>query len=137
MKKLLLNLTAAILTVFAIAGISSLAPVQSTYAVKHYCPNGKPTTDLKSCEDFSDLDEGAKKADVFSVANTAVNVILSVIGVVAVVVIIIGGITFMTSQGDSNKVAKGRNTLIWGVVGLVVALVASAIVNFVLKNVFK
>ena len=43
----------------------------------------------------------------------------------------------MTSQGDSAKVAKGKNTLIYGVVGLIVALLAFAIVNFVLKSVFS
>ena len=47
------------------------------------------------------------------------------------------GISFATSQGDSGKVAKARNTILYGVVGLVVALLAFAIVNFVLSSVFK
>ena len=49
---------------------------------------------------------------------------------------IVGGINMATSQGDPAKVKKGRDTLLYGVIGLVVALLAFAIVNFVLKNVF-
>lgn len=71
------------------------------------------------------------------VIQTIVNVVLSVVGVIAVVMIILGGISFITSQGDAAKVTKARNTLLYGIVGLVIALLAFAIVNFVLSSVFK
>ena len=51
--------------------------------------------------------------------------------------IVMGGISFATSQGDTAKVAKARNTILYGVVGLVVALLAFAIVNFVLNSIFN
>lgn len=69
--------------------------------------------------------------------KTIVSVVLSVVGIVAVIMIILGGIGFVTSQGDAAKVTKARNTLLYGVVGLVIALLAFAIVNFVLSSVFK
>ena len=50
--------------------------------------------------------------------------------------IVMGGISFATSQGDASKTTKARNTILYGVVGLVVALLAFAIVNFVLGAVF-
>ncbi len=68
--------------------------------------------------------------------NKVINVIVGMVGVVAVVMMIIGGITMTTSQGDTSKVTKGKNTLIFGIVGLIVAILAFAIVNFVLKSVF-
>lgn len=70
------------------------------------------------------------------ILTTVINVIVAVVGFLAVVMIVLGGISFVTSQGDTAKVAKARNTILYGVVGLVVALLAFAIVNFVLSNVF-
>ena len=64
------------------------------------------------------------------------NVVVGIIAVMAVIVVIIGGVFFVTSQGDAGKVARARNTILYGVIGLVVALLAFAIVNFVLGAVF-
>lgn len=61
-----------------------------------------------------------------------INGIIGVIGVVAVIMIIIGGISYMTSQGDAAKAKKGRDTILYGVIGLIIVLLAFAIVNFVL-----
>ena len=63
--------------------------------------------------------------------------ILGVIGLVAVVVVILGGIQFVTSTGDPAKTKKAKDTILYGIIGLVVALLAFAIVNFVLGNVFS
>ena len=79
----------------------------------------------------------SNKADLMGVVNTIINVIIGIVGFVAVIMMIMGGISFITSQGDSAKVTKARNTILYGVVGLVVALLAFAIVNFVLKSVFS
>lgn len=68
--------------------------------------------------------------------STIVNVILGVVGFIAVVMIIIGGISYTTSAGDASKVKKAKDTILYGVVGLVIALLAFAIVNFVLTSVF-
>ena len=64
------------------------------------------------------------------------NVALGVIGFVAVVMIVVGGLQYTTSSGDTGKVTKAKNTIMYGVIGLVVALLAFAIVNFVLTNIF-
>ena len=75
--------------------------------------------------------------DLMSVLNVIINVALGVIGFVAVVMIIMGGVQYTTSSGDAAKVTKAKNTILYGVVGLVIALLAFAIVNFVLSNVFN
>ena len=43
-----------------------------------------------------------------------------------------GGILYTTSAGDSNKVTTAKNTIMYAVIGLVIAIFAYAIVNFVL-----
>ena len=55
--------------------------------------------------------------------------------VIAVVVIIIAGVSYATSQGDSAKVSKATNAIIFSVFGLVVCLLAFAIVSFALDGI--
>lgn len=61
-----------------------------------------------------------------------INAVFAILAVVAVIIVIIGGILYMTAQGDPGKVAKGKNCIIGGIIGLVICLAAFAIVNFVL-----
>ena len=63
-----------------------------------------------------------------------INAIIAVLGIVAVLVIIIGGINYMTSSGDAGKVKKAKDTILYGVIGLVICVLAFAIVNFVIGN---
>ncbi len=69
--------------------------------------------------------------------QTIINVIIGVIGVVAVVVIILGGIYYVISQGEAAKITRAKNTILYGIVGLVISLLAFAIVNFVMTSVFS
>ena len=70
------------------------------------------------------------------ILQTIINVALGIIGFIAVVMIIVGGVQYTTSAGDATRVTKAKNTILYGVVGLVIALLAFAIVNFVLVNIF-
>ena len=60
------------------------------------------------------------------------NGIIGVLGIIAVIVIIIGGVQYMTSTGDSSKVKKAKDTILYGVIGLGVVILAAAIVNAVI-----
>ena len=75
-------------------------------------------------------------ANVWDAVSTIINVVLSVIGIVAVIMIIYGGFKIATSAGAADKVKSGKDTIIYGIIGMVIALFAYAIVNFVLKSVF-
>lgn len=61
-----------------------------------------------------------------------INMLLFILGAIAVVMIVIGGIRYATSGGDSSSITSAKNTILYAVVGLVVAILAYAIVNFVL-----
>jgi len=58
-----------------------------------------------------------------------------VIGVVAVIMVMIGGFKFITAQGDANQVASARNTILYAIVGLAVAALAETIVKFALVKI--
>lgn len=66
--------------------------------------------------------------------GTITDTLLFIIGAVSVIMIIVGGFQYVVSGGDSSKVEKAKNTILYAVVGLVVAIVSFALVNFVLTN---
>ena len=66
-----------------------------------------------------------------------INAVIAVLGIVCVIVMIIGGINYMTSSGDSGKVKKAKDTILYGVIGLVICVLAFAIVNFVIGNILN
>jgi hypothetical protein len=78
--------------------------------------------------------DGASLTDII---QSILNWIFGIIGIVAVVMVIYGGFNLMTSAGDPGKVKKGKNTILYGIIGLVISLLAFAIVNFVLNGIFE
>lgn len=66
-----------------------------------------------------------------SSVRNIVNVLLFLLGMVAVIMIVIGGIRYVISGGDSAQTKAAKDTILYSVVGLVVAILAYAIVNFV------
>lgn len=60
------------------------------------------------------------------------NGIIAALGIVAVVVILVGGVNYMTSSGDAGKVEKAKKTILYGVIGLVICTLSFAVVNFVI-----
>lgn len=76
---------------------------------------------------------GATQQDNFqTLMQNIINTILVVLGMIAVIMIIIGGVRYTTSNGDSSQIQSAKNTILYSVVGLVVAILSFAIVNFVL-----
>ncbi|MDO4712980.1 MAG: pilin [Candidatus Saccharibacteria bacterium] len=72
------------------------------------------------------LDEGA--------ITNVINIMLYIIAILSVIMLIWGGIQYTTSGGDSNKVTSAKNTILYSIIGLVVAIFAWAIINFVLSS---
>ena len=89
----------------------------------------------KAQEGLTIIGGDSATTDNFNTKLQAVlNWIFGIIGIVAVIMIILGGFTMMTSSGDPGKVKNGKDTILYGVIGLVVALLAVVIVNFVVVN---
>ena len=123
MKKLLSSL----FIVLALAGVTTLATSSSLFAVVD------PSAEVGK----GVIGAGGDKKDTGTalpkLIQDVVNVLLYVIGAVAVIMIVIGGIRYTTSNGDSSQITSAKNTILYAVVGLVVAMLAYAIVNFVIN----
>ncbi len=118
-----------------IAGILGIVSVFAVLARPVYaggkCPNGGSYEhSIAECSIPNNPDGTPKDLDT-GITNI-LNAVIGIVGLVAVATMIIGGILFLTSQGDTAKVTRARHTILYGVVGLVVALLAFAIVNFVI-----
>lgn len=68
------------------------------------------------------------------VFRTVTNILLFVIGAVAVIMLIIGGIRYVVSGGDQSAVTGAKNTILYAIVGIVVAILAYAAVSFVTER---
>lgn len=77
---------------------------------------------------------GAGTGSLNKLLTQAVNIFSAIVGVVAVIMIIAGGLKYITSGGDSNKVGAAKNTLIYAIIGLVIVALAQVIVHFVLQK---
>ena len=84
----------------------------------------KDVIDTESTED----DNG----DIASTIQGILNAIIYVIGIVAVIFIVIGGIQFITSTGDTSKIEKAKKTILYACIGLAACALSFAIVNWVI-----
>lgn len=65
--------------------------------------------------------------------DAILKVVYFALGIIAVVMLIIGGIMYTTSNGDAAQVARAKNTIVYTIVGVVVLVSATAIIGFVLE----
>ena len=129
MKKILTSLFAAIL--LAVSFLAVPVTLQAA-PINDACEGlnlANPTTG--AC-DRATADSGFK-----GIITVIINVLTVVVGAVSVVMIIIGGFRYVVSNGDSNSMAGAKNTILYAVVGLIVALLAQLIVSFVLTKLFN
>lgn len=78
-----------------------------------------------------------QQSDLFGesgIFKTITNVLLFIIGAISVIMLIIGGIRYVVSGGDSGAVTSAKNTILYAIVGIVVAILAYALVNFVISS---
>ncbi len=66
-----------------------------------------------------------------TLVQSIITLLLWLIGIISVIMIIVGGIRYALSGGDSNSINGAKNTILYAVIGLVVAMLAYAIVGFV------
>lgn len=74
------------------------------------------------------------KDNLLTFWTNIINTLLFLVGAVAVVMIIVGGIRYTVSNGEQSAITGAKNTILYAVVGLVVAIMSFAIVNFVLSR---
>jgi hypothetical protein len=125
MKATIKKVLAGILMVPMLAlGVSAIAA--PTYAVDANITNGINATGQNSNGDTASLG---------TIFKNVVNILLYVIGALSVIMLIVGGIRYATSAGNSNSVTAAKSTIMYALIGLVIAVLAYAIVNFVLTSI--
>lgn len=117
-------------------GIASSLFVGKSVSATVSCPEGSVRPSAPSIALCAVPDDG-DESDLQTTAQKVINIILGIIAFVAVAVIIYGAVVLVMSQGDSAKVARARNAMIFSLVGLIISLFAFAIVNFVLNDVLS
>lgn len=113
----------------AILGLSAVTvPVLTPNAV-----SAQSATD-KIKEGVGKVGGDQNKTSLEDQIKTITNVLLFIIGAIAVIMIIIGGIRYVTSNGDASQTKAAKDTILYAVIGVIVAILAYAIVNFVITS---
>lgn len=124
MKKSIISI--AIMTC-AVFGVSVLSTASLSGSVSAQVSKGIDTATTSEMKGKSiDGKDGLIK--------TVVNILLWAVGILSVIMIIFSGFRYITSSGDASKTKSAQSTLIYSVVGLIVAIMAWAIVNMVIKR---
>lgn len=133
-RRLYITILATISLFFATL-LPALTPsVSAVDVLKPTCENSNATSTPEVCKD-NDTVGANPVVGPRGVLTTYVKILSFVVGILSVGMIIFGGIRYITSNGDSNTVAAAQKTVIYALVGLVVALIAQAMVIFVLSKV--
>ncbi len=69
------------------------------------------------------------------IIHTIINLLSVIVGVVAVIMIIVGGLRYITSGGSDTSVTSAKNTILYAVIGLIIVALAQIIVRFVLGKI--
>ncbi len=133
MKKLKYLLCLAI----AVVGISTAPLVTSYAAEKVNIDTAKTVTGDGACKqqnNKSDCNDGGALGNIFA---TVTNIVLFLVGAVAVIMFIIGGFRYVTSNGDAAAIKGAKDTILYAIIGIVVAFLAYAAVSFIVTSLTK
>ena len=133
-RKVLAGLLVAPLAVFGLVMVATPAYAAPSGPNNVNCnvDSGTVSNDDLSLESGSECTGTQNQgSDLTTVFRTVVNILLFVVGAVAVIMLVIGGLRYVTSNGDQNAVTGAKNTILYAIIGIVVAFLAFAAVNFV------
>ncbi len=147
MMRALRYIAGILVTMAIVLGVSilSLQPAGAVPADPTDGGGGGGSALVNSAEESACLGSGGSWADgacttpgnprtVMSTIRSIVNMLVFIIGAVAVLMVIIGGFRYTIAQGDSGALNNAKNTILYAIVGIVVASAAYGIVNFVLAG---
>ena len=71
------------------------------------------------------------------VIKTIIRYLLIISGIVSVVMVIIGGLKYSTSNGDSSKLSSAKNTILYAIIGVIISALAYGIVDYVFRSIVQ
>jgi len=130
MRRIQLTLAASVITLLLGFVLIPIRSVTAIAVLNGVCTGGA----VNSSAVCQDKPGGNPLLGPGGLLTIAIQILTFIIGVAAVIVIIISGIRFVTSQGDPSTTNSARSGIIYALVGLVVAAVAQAMISFVLNH---
>lgn len=127
MKNKILKLVVAIISIFS---LSSFLLTPAVLAANP-CDSSLPDS-VRQANGCPGTDSGTSLPNI--IRNILI-AIIGVVGVIAVIFIIIGGVKYITSSGDSEALRKAKNTILYAVIGLIICVLSFAIVNFTINRI--
>lgn len=121
----IISLTLLVVGMFGVFGVNEVA---AQAAKEQACIGAGGTWNGDECVHS----QSGQGADIGPIFGTITNVLLFLLGAVSVIMLVIGGFRYVISGGDSNQLQGAKNTILYAVVGLVVAIMAYAITDFVI-----
>ncbi|HVX58087.1 MAG TPA: pilin [Candidatus Saccharimonadales bacterium] len=121
--------------VAAVAAVSlAAAPVPALVgmAAAVDCGNSPAAKEVLSNLASSEVGSDCGQSRVNNIFQTVVNILSIIVGVASVIVVIYAGLKYITSGGESGRVANAKGTLLYALVGLAVAALAQFLIHFVL-----
>lgn len=80
------------------------------------------------------IDQATTLFGTTGIFTTITNVMLFVVGAISVIMVVIGGLRYVISGGNSTNITTAKNTILYAVVGLIIAILAYAMINFVIGS---
>lgn len=128
------KLTKILIAIFAVLGLSAALIPAPVYAADDVCSLDTVPASVKAAYGCPNSNQGSED-DFSNTLQGILNGIIGFLGVVAVIVIIIGGVMYMTSTGDPGKTKRAKDTILYASIGLIICVLSFAIVNFVIINI--
>lgn len=126
------HITALYISIMAVFSLL-LVPVVATTTVSAQTPKEQICKGINNSDSGSCNTSGSNNLQAF--IRNIINILLFIIGSIAVIMVIIGGLRYVISGGDSSQTKSAKDTVLYAIIGLIVAAMSYALVNFIVLRV--
>ena len=127
MKKIYISICLAILTIFMPLSTLTASAYNPFAGACKQAPNSSTCTEAQQ----------SSGNPIPSTIHTVANLVALGAGIASVIILILAGLTLVTSQGNAEAAARARKRIIYTIVGLVIVAVAWSLVTFVIDRIIK
>ena len=132
LKLLILSLSSLFLMAAPLAVATTVSALDQGSINGNLCSGSNGN--LTGTPDNSTCQSSAPTNSVSHLITVAINILSAVVGIIAVIMIIVAGLRYVTSGGKEEGVKNAKNTILYAIIGLVVVALAQLIVHFVLNQ---
>ena len=130
-RKILLSLS--LLVSMAVPALVPVAAHAADGIKENLCAGAN--LDVNSSCNTGGITDAEASAKINDILRTVINFFSLIVGVVAVIMVIYGGLKYITSGGDSGNVGSAKNTIIYAIIGIIIVSLAQFMVRFVLTKI--